>query len=255
MITGVNNTIKRVQNTADDWSLSLTVQNKTHFDAQNILGIHSGLNEVYVFEPPCLEEFCSGYFGSERGKLTCELKKPFLSFNEIKEWQFRIESSGIGQDHDVSWNRWNTEGGVYIYLVDQQAEQVIDMSSQDFYRFKMNARNRSFTIYATQDPDFIPKIIPITFRLLQNYPNPFNPRTTIKFGIPAGLNDQLVTLKIYNILGQEINTLLNVKMPAGYHEVLWNSCDTQNRQVASGVYFYSISCGTFKETRKMVLLR
>lgn len=76
---------------------------------------------------------------------------------------------------------------------------------------------------------------PGSFTLFQNYPNPFNPETTIPFEIT---NEMLIKLEIYDILGRKIKTLLNSKMPAGYHSIIWDGRDDLNNKVATGVYFY-----------------
>jgi hypothetical protein len=103
-----------------------------------------------------------------------------------------------------------------------------------------------------------------TFRLEQNYPNPFNPTTTIGFGIPASPNPSeggaLVTLKVYDILGNEVQTLINKEMEAGYHSVEFDASMLPNGVssiggYASGVYFYQLRAETFIETMKMILLR
>ena len=93
---------------------------------------------------------------------------------------------------------------------------------------------------------------PTTYALEQNYPNPFNPNTTIRFQIP---NDEKVELKIYNILGREIRTLTNKRYEAGQHIVYWNGRDNHNKPVASGLYFYKISAGSFVKIKKMSLLK
>ncbi|MDZ7762994.1 MAG: T9SS type A sorting domain-containing protein [Melioribacteraceae bacterium] len=85
------------------------------------------------------------------------------------------------------------------------------------------------------------------FELSQNYPNPFNPSTVIKFAIPQTSE---VSLKVYNVLGQEVKTLINTEMNAGSYEVKFNAS-----QLASGIYFYSIQAGDFTATKKMMLLK
>ena len=87
-------------------------------------------------------------------------------------------------------------------------------------------------------------------------PNPFNPSTTIRFAIPENAN---VKLRVYNLLGEEITTLFNGDMSAGYHSVDWNA-SRNGRQLSSGVYFYSIdatgvSGKEFISTKKMILLK
>jgi hypothetical protein len=100
--------------------------------------------------------------------------------------------------------------------------------------------------------------VPKAFELSQNYPNPFNPTTTIKYTLPSvgdGEATLPTTLKIYNILGEVVRTLVNEpKSPGVYYEV-WDGKDNQGNQVAAGVYFYQLRAGKFNETKKMVLLK
>ncbi|NLT51936.1 MAG: T9SS type A sorting domain-containing protein [Ignavibacteria bacterium] len=88
---------------------------------------------------------------------------------------------------------------------------------------------------------------PTEFALKQNYPNPFNPTTKIEFSIPAENN---VEIKVYNILGMEVATLLNEHKQAGTHNVEFNA-----NALSSGIYFYKISSGNFSAIKKMTLLR
>jgi hypothetical protein len=90
------------------------------------------------------------------------------------------------------------------------------------------------------------------FVLYQNYPNPFNPATTIRYNLPKTSH---VTLKIYDLLGQEIRTLVNAKQLSGEHSVTWNGVDNLGREVSSGIYIHQIQAGEHVESRKMVLLR
>ena len=86
-----------------------------------------------------------------------------------------------------------------------------------------------------------------SYKLNQNYPNPFNPTTTIKYDIPER---SFVTIKVYDVLGNEIATLINEEKPAGSYEFEFDS-----NGLTSGVYFYTLSTGNFLATKKMVLLR
>ncbi len=87
--------------------------------------------------------------------------------------------------------------------------------------------------------------------LHQNYPNPFNPYTQINYQIPK---DNHVTLKIYNLLGQEIITLIDDQLTAGSHTATWNGRDSSSNKVSAGIYFCTMEAGEFTQTRKMVLL-
>jgi hypothetical protein len=92
------------------------------------------------------------------------------------------------------------------------------------------------------------------FNLFQNYPNPFNPSTKISYQLPASLNPSkggaFVTLRVYDILGSEIATLVNEEQSAGTYEVELNAS-----QLSSGIYFYQLKVDEFIQTKKMVLLR
>ena len=89
--------------------------------------------------------------------------------------------------------------------------------------------------------------VPEVYNLSQNYPNPFNPSTTINFSLPKGSN---VVLKIYDVLGREVATLLNGEKPAGNYEVNFDAS-----KLASGLYVYTINAGEFTSTKKMMLMK
>jgi hypothetical protein len=88
---------------------------------------------------------------------------------------------------------------------------------------------------------------PSTFSLFQNYPNPFNPSTTIEFHLPVAGE---VSLKVYNLLGEEVATLVNTSMPAGSYSIEWSALN-----LSSGLYLYRLKAVSYVETRKMVLMK
>ena len=90
------------------------------------------------------------------------------------------------------------------------------------------------------------------YDLYQNFPNPFNSNTSIEYILP---NDIHVNIIIYNLLGNEIITLLNKKIQAGQHVVTWDGMDNTGQPVSGGIYFYKLQAGDFIQTRKMVLLK
>jgi uncharacterized delta-60 repeat protein len=89
--------------------------------------------------------------------------------------------------------------------------------------------------------------LPENFELSQNYPNPFNPTTTIQFSLPQAGD---VTLKVYNLLGEEVKTLINEYKQIGNHSIQFNA-----NNLASGIYFYRLQAGSFIETKKMILMK
>jgi len=93
----------------------------------------------------------------------------------------------------------------------------------------------------------IGKDLPSSFDLKQNYPNPFNPRTVITFSIPMGAQ---VSLRVYDILGEEVATLVNGSLQRGSHVAIWDGSASP-----SGIYFYRLQSKTYTETKKLVLLK
>jgi hypothetical protein len=96
--------------------------------------------------------------------------------------------------------------------------------------------------------------IPEGFNLSQNYPNPFNPTTSLQYTVGSR---QFVSLKVYDVLGNEVATLVNEEKPAGSYEVEFNahSHSGEVRNLPSGIYFYQLHADSFRETKKMILLK
>ncbi len=94
--------------------------------------------------------------------------------------------------------------------------------------------------------------IPVKFALMQNYPNPFNPTTTIHYELPTSSK---VTLKIYDVLGQEVKTLVDGVEAGGYRSVTWDGTSDSGTRVASGVFFYRLEAGIFTDTKRLLLLK
>jgi len=114
----------------------------------------------------------------------------------------------------------------------------------------------SFVIHIIDNPVYVQdeNIFPEEFVLYQNYPNPFNPSTKIKYTIPAVETHRdaslLVTLKVYDVLGNEIAVLVNEELNPGEYEV-----DFYAEDLTSGIYFYKLEAGNFSETKKMILVK
>jgi phosphosulfolactate phosphohydrolase-like enzyme len=138
-------------------------------------------------------------------------------------------------------------GGAIVSWSDGRNQST---TSADIYAQKVNADGSLGGTTAVDDNRFTP----IEFSLEQNYPNPFNPSTNIQYAIsslPDGkAGRQFVTLKIYDVLGNEIATLVNEEKPAGSYEVKFEASN-----LSSGIYFYKLMSTNFIETKKMILLR
>ncbi|MCK4428374.1 MAG: T9SS type A sorting domain-containing protein, partial [candidate division Zixibacteria bacterium] len=114
-------------------------------------------------------------------------------------------------------------------------------------------------IDTTTSVDFEEDQKPVTFHLSQNYPNPFNPSTKIPFTVHGSqfmVHSPIhTTLQIYNILGQKVRTLVDEPKEAGTYELIWDGKDDLGKDVASGIYFYQLTAGDYKYTKKMTLIR
>ncbi len=134
--------------------------------------------------------------------------------------------------------------------------KAIDEKKQDHYvyilnhltnawKFAMNAMGANLN--KESGGEGVNASLPTEYDLDQNYPNPFNPGTTINYQLPE--NNQ-VSLKVYDILGNLVSTLVDQQMDAGYHSVNWDAS-----QLASGIYIYRIISGSFISTKKMILMK
>ena len=148
------------------------------------------------------------------------------------------------------------EAGETITLQIWDADADIIYTAHQTLDFSVDA-----TLGNPLDPELLTRVplgigdkgyIPDVYSLAQNYPNPFNPETTIGFGLPE---DAKVSIQIYNMLGQQVTTLTDDNMTAGYRFIKWTGMDDHFHQVPSGVYLVVMQTESFRDVRKMVLLR
>jgi hypothetical protein len=104
----------------------------------------------------------------------------------------------------------------------------------------------------TTDVDDPPGRRPVSFTLEQNYPNPFNPSTSIMFSLPF---PSKVTLTVFNLLGEEVTTLVSGVLPSGKHRAVWDGTNQGGHSVASGIYIYRLEAGSQMSSRKMLLIK
>ena len=117
-----------------------------------------------------------------------------------------------------------------------------------------NRDTRTVQVYGTDPTTAVTEqdLIIAGFQLEQNYPNPFNPSTTISYSVERTGE---ITLKIYDLLGRYVRTLVNDSRKTGEYSVVWDGKDDLGGQVASGHYFYRLTTGEFQSTRRMLLLK
>ena len=129
-------------------------------------------------------------------------------------------------------------------LTNEQADQLVEYINR--------------IISALSDPPLIPRPVitnlPENLLLNQNSPNPFNPATTIEYGIPAGTS-RYVTLKVYDLRGALVKTLVDNFNSSGVYSVVWDGTDKSGNRVSSGIYIYTLQAGEFTKSNKMMLMR
>jgi len=157
------------------------------------------------------------------------------------------------QDDTVAWNFFYTAPDSLlidtIYSVANSVNWDSIPSNLDQWNFGEN-----FVLHVIDNPVYVQteNHQPEDFVLYQNYPNPFNPTTNIRFRITEG---GFVSLKVYNVLGNEVATLVDAQKSAGEYNVEFDSHSGVGRNLTSGVYFYTLSTNNFFSTKKMILLR
>ena len=151
---------------------------------------------------------------------------------------------GLTQDTSAVITQYDAGNFWSIYISNMPEYQGDSIDAQFLYN--AITFNDQFT---SIDKDEVP--IPHSYFLGQNFPNPFNPTTHINYSIPT---EGVVIIKVYDVLGNEITTLINEEKPAGSYEVEFSAKDAA-RNLSSGIYFYILQAGRFVETKKMVLLR
>jgi carboxypeptidase T len=169
---------------------------------------------------------------------------------ELNNFGFEIQRS---KELNSLMSGWQTIGfikgqGTSVKVSEYSFTDKNPWQGKQYYRIKQEDENGTFTIYGPVETNNLANIV---FSLEQNYPNPFNPNTVIKYSIPS---PGVVTIKLYNILGSEIATLVNEYKEAGIYSINFSSNELKNK-ISSGVYFYTISSGHLTQTRKMVVMK
>ena len=153
----------------------------------------------------------------------------------------------IFQNSDFNWTKIlltnDFYGGEDVEVLDMDGDEDLDIVTAASSGKLVWWENETVVGVSDEDNDLVPQ----RFSLEQNYPNPFNPVTTISFSIP---DESSVTLKIYDVLGNEIAALVNEEKLAGEYEVNFDG-----NEFTSGIYFYQLKAGLYSEIKKMTLLK
>lgn len=176
-----------------------------------------------------------------------QIRVEWTTKSESNNYGFEIEKSENGEKFDsIQFIKgFGTTNNPQFYVYTDEDVPV----GKYYYRLKQIDFDGQFS-YSEKIEVYLRA--PGNYSLTQNYPNPFNQDTRIFFQIPE---DNRVIFKIFNALGQEIETLIEKEMRAGYHTIAWNGKEKNGLAAPSGIYFYQIKAGNFKTTRRLILAR
>ena len=225
------------------------------------------LDEFDRHEPPVIGKYISLAFDNsdweDHGDFYCCDIRPEDADGHV--WPFVVRTNQEGYVNlNVDWTE-TMPADWELYLIDVDFGVARDLKDVAEYRFTSTGSeiNRHLLMVAGQ-PSYAREVIeeyemiPNSYNLFQNFPNPFNAVTTIRFALPE---ESKITLKIFDILGREINTLVSGDFYGpGAHFILWNGKDDFGQNISTGVYFYWMAAnkdGTtrFSEVKKVVLLK
>lgn len=229
---------------------------------ENISGPFSSYNKIYFYDDNI------GYVGGPNGLILKTFDggaswgtRVASDFDEINDLFFISPDSGaaVGPNGVV---RLTTDGGdnwfedpdLTAFLNGETIKRIFPFSKN----YGLVVGENGFDIFVAKDSTYLDSIKIVTdvgydptvvtnYLLFQNYPNPFNPNTSIQFSIPERSN---VTLKVYDILGNEVTTLVNEELQRGGYEFNFDASE-----LTSGIYFYKLQTENYVETKKMILLK
>jgi hypothetical protein len=233
----------------DNWNIQIIASSDHARDQFNYVGVLKSAtsgNDLYDFpEPPTIGDHLSLFLVSLENNehLSTDFRQPD---NDGYIFEIELCSDVTGQKIiEVHPNNLPEKYDWIIISLESNLNlgQKPIKTSLNNEKYKLIVGTIDFINKNTSDF----KSVPIDFKLSQNYPNPFNPSTIINYELPI---PNYVELIIYNLLGQEVETLVSEKIEAGYHQIEWDASG-----FASGVYYYRLHAGGFQDIKKMILTK
>ena len=248
----------------DEWLLNIKVKSQNYINYSTEIGRRKFAKESYdVFDTPAFPDLDSKLSLSSdlNGSKSFDYMRDIRDIDELNGvWNLKLDAH---KDEKNIFLSGILKGGFSeefsIAIIDIPERKVIfDFLDNGIQVIKNSTVAYDLKIVAGQS-DYVERMteeilanIPSVFSLSQNYPNPFNPITKMNYNLPMRSK---VNISIYNVLGQEIKTLVNEVQEYGYHSILWNGKDNFGRDMASGVYFTRMVSKGFTQTKKMLLVK
>ncbi len=246
------------------WAIRILASCREAHDRNNLAAIARGAlpaNDAADHpEPPVIGEYVSVYFPHREwntlAKTYCIDARPEPSEGEV--WDFEVKTN-IRDKVNLSFEGIASVPSEFeVWLVDETLQITQNLREGPTYSVAGSKHPKALKLVVGKR-EFIAEqlaeinLVPATFELSQNFPNPFNPVTTIRYGLPQA---ERVSLKIYNLLGEEVAALVNDEhKAAGYHVAIWDGRGKNGNVAASGVYVYRIRAGSFVRMRKLALIK
>jgi ligand-binding sensor domain-containing protein len=253
------------------WSIRIQAQCQQARDAENFAAVVAKTSRDWDerdrLEPPAIGECVSVYFphpewatpvGQQLAALYRTDSRPEPADGDI--WELEVKTN-LREKVDLTFDGLaRVPPEFQVWLVDEALHISQDLRETNHYAVAgagAESLKRSKLVVGKRDfagaQLAAVRAIPMRYELSQNFPNPFNPATTIRYGLPR---DERVTLKVYNLLGEEIVTLVDHEpRKAGYHVAIWDGRDQRRQTVASGIYFYQLLAGGFAMIKKAALMK
>ena len=254
---------QRVAN-IDGWYLNLKAESPNFFHHASQIGRHeNAYNGQDLYDTPQLPDMNEtiSLLMDLNGNSSFRYTKDIRDLDELNGvWNLRLDGNSDERSMVLSGVlKGSIPEGLRIAIVDIQERKVsheilnqgltIKKDPNLDYDLKLVAGDIDYVATMTEE---ILNNIPSVYSLSQNYPNPFNPVTKMNYALPKRSR---VIISVYNVLGQEVTTLLNKEQDYGYNTVTWNGTDRIGKQVASGVYFARLTTKNFSQTKKMLMLK
>ncbi|MBI90065.1 MAG: hypothetical protein CMG60_08260 [Candidatus Marinimicrobia bacterium] len=248
------------RNREDFWAIDLVAEIDGAIDDMMVIGYHENATDGFdqdldAFTPPSSPAPDQVSLSISHSEWDLPLGDDFsidirsdIPVGSFKQWIINGESSSdemtitwelisVPEEHEIGYS---LNSG--MYFADLREETSLTLLNGEQLIIRVGAQ-----VLSLEDPT-----IPMEYVLEQNYPNPFNPTTQIDYGVPEASK---VSVIIYDVMGREVNRLVNASKEAGYHSIHWNATNALGDPVSAGMYFYSIQAGDFVQTRKMILLK
>ena len=247
----------------EEWYINIKLESQNYINHSAEIGRRKYAKDVLdMFDTPVFPEIDNALSVSMdlNGAKSFKYMRDVRSIDESNGvWNLKLDAHKDERTISVSGNLRGLAPRISAAIIDIPDRKIIYnflkkgleivKESQVSYDLKLIVGDEDF-VFNTAEA--ILNDIPEKFSLSQNYPNPFNPVTRMDYTLPKRSR---VVISIYNVLGQEVKTIINREQEYGYHSITWDGIDNRGKQMSSGVYFARMNSNSFSQTKKMLLVK